>query len=204
MAFDRLTLCTRAAASALSLYAALPAGAQTWLNETGLPLECDYCNLQFPSTMSVQTGQVTPTVYGQLFEAGLTEAPGSAAAVLVQLGYGPLGSDPRAGGWSWFAATFNTQVGNNDEYQAGFIAPVAGSYSYTFRYSLDGGQSFSAGDLDGAGANGGLVFSPAQLGVVTVDGGGAPVPEPGAWALMAAGLAVLALRRARRGRQGQA
>ena len=42
-----------------------------------------------------------------------------------------------------------------------------GTYSYTFRFSLDGGFSFTLADLDGAGANGGLTFSATQLGTAT-------------------------------------
>jgi hypothetical protein len=138
-------------------------------NETDTPAEVDYCNLQFPPTISVQTGQMTPLVYGRIYEAGLTEPPGADGTILAELGYGPAAANPTTqAGWLWFPATFNLQVGNDDEYMAGFTAPAAGTYAYTYRFSLDSGLTFTYCDLDGAGSNAGLAFDPAQLGSMTV------------------------------------
>jgi hypothetical protein len=147
-------------------------GSAQWLNETGQPGEADFVNIQFPSTLSVQASQQSEFVYGQLYEAGLTELNGPAANVLADLGYGPSGSDPRSAvGWTWFPAAHNFQVGNNDEYKTTLTAPaIAGTYSYAFRFSLDNGSTWTAADLDGAGANAGLAFSSTQLGVMTVTG----------------------------------
>jgi hypothetical protein len=146
------------------------AHAQLWLNETGQALEADFVNLQFPSTINVQTSQSTGAIYGQLYEAGLTPDAGAPANVLASLGYGPLQTDPRLNaGWTWFPANYNVQVGNNDEFSLSLTAPATpGNYSYTYRYSLDGGASWTAGDLNGAGSNEGLDFSTTQLGVMTV------------------------------------
>jgi hypothetical protein len=147
--------------------------AQLWLNETGQALEADFANLQYPSTINIQTSQQTDFIYGQLYEAGLTEAAGEPPNVIASLGYGPLGSDPRSHeGWSWVQANYNVQVGHNDEYSFKLTAPATpGTYSYSYRYSLDNGSSWTAADLDGAGANVGLAFSTMQLGVMTVTAG---------------------------------
>ena len=137
----------------------------TWLNETDVPGEADFAVLQFPATFT-NTGAPSPAIFGRVFEAGVTEAAGPAPTVIAQIGYGPAGSDPRATPWVWAPASFNAQVGNDDEYQATLTLPP-GSFSYTFRFSLDGGFSFTLADLDGAGANGGLTFSTTQLGTAT-------------------------------------
>ena len=166
------------------------AAAQTWNNETDAPAELDFVNLQFPSSFALDPGDPTPLIFGRVYEAGVTEPAGASASILSQVGYGPGGSNPLLGGWTWTNANFNVQVGNDDEYMASFAAPGPGSYSYTYRFSLDNGTSWTAADLDGAGSNGGLTFDPSNLGTMTV------TPEPSAVALLGAGALAL-LRRAR-------
>ena len=133
----------------------------------------DFVNLQFPSTLTVQAGMLTDLIFGQIWEAGLTESAGADPTIVAQLGYGPLGSDPETDtGWTWIDATFNVQAGNNDEYVASFTAPVrGGQYAYTYRFAIDDGVNpltFTYGDLDGNGENAGLSFDPSQLGTLTV------------------------------------
>ncbi|MFT3775659.1 MAG: lamin tail domain-containing protein [Minicystis sp.] len=144
-------------------------------NESGAALEADYCNVQFPSSLSVQTATSTGNVFGQIFESGTTEAAGLNTNVRAQLGYGPATANPEyAAAWKWFNASYNTtctSCGNNDEYQASFTAPAVGSYRYAFRFSLDQGVSWTycdQGSDTGAGANGGLSFELADLPVLTV------------------------------------
>ena len=188
------TACLALVAS-LACLGAGPAAAQTWLNGSGQPAECDFCILQFPSSLEVVAGQASGQVFGRVFESGVTESFGD-AGLSAQLGFGALGSDPRDGGWTWINAGYGGQQGNEDEYVASFGPMAAGSYGYTFRFSFDGGQSYTLADLNGAGSNASLALDLDQLGTLTVTA----VPEPGSWALMAAGLGVLgglARRRAR-------
>jgi hypothetical protein len=139
------------------------------LNEKDVPAEADYCNLQFPATLTVQTGQATAIIYGQLYEAGLTESAGAPAGVIAEVGYGTNGTNPTtSSSWHFFPASWNVQVGNNDEFMGSFVAPAANTYSYTYRFSFDGGLSYTYCDLNGAGSNAGLTFEATQLGVLTV------------------------------------
>lgn len=110
--------------------------------------EPDYCVLQFPTTISVTSEATSPIIYGRIFEAGLTTSEGASSQVTAQVGYGPINSDPRTSpAWIFTNASFNMQIGNDDEYQATFTAPCAeGSYSYVYRFSLDGGANWTYAD----------------------------------------------------------
>ena len=111
---------------------------------------------------------MTPTVYGRIFEAGVTPAAGAAAGVVAQLGYGPASVNPEwQSGWQFFPATFNVQVGNDDEYQASFTAPAVGSYRYAYRFSQNG-TDWTYCDSNGAGSNASLFFETTQLPTLTV------------------------------------
>jgi len=152
-----------------------------------MPLNCN----KFLPTLDVTKGIVSDPVFGRVFHAGLTEDPGASAQIVAELGYGPLNSDPRDNiGWTWIPATFNIQIGNDDEYMATFLINSVGTYSYTYRFSFDD-VNFTAADLDGAGSDFGLSFDPNNLGVMTV------VPEPASLALLV-GAAVTLLSRRRR------
>lgn len=144
-------------------------------NETNLLVEMDFCNLQFPASINVQSGAATPAIFARVYEFEFTEGPGSSAAITAQIGYGPQGVDPTTqAGWTWFAATYSGQIGNDDEYMRSFTAPAPGTYGYTARFTRDGGMNWTYADLDGAGSNGGLSFSMAQLPLMTVT----PAPMP--------------------------
>jgi hypothetical protein len=137
------------------------------LNESNSPLEADYCALQFPMSLSVQTGTSTPLIYARLFEPGVTP-PGGASSWTAQVGYGPTTVNPESqSGWTWFPTTYNVQLGNDDEYQGSFTAPAPGTYRYTYRFSSDG-ANWTYCDFNGAGANAGLTFETTQLPTLSV------------------------------------
>ena len=133
--------------------------------------EVDFCNVQFPSNLTVSSFSTMPPIYGRLFHAGVTEAAGPSSSVMAQLGVGPRFSDPRAiSGWSFTNSFHNAQIGSDDEYVTYLPSnPGPGSYSYVYRFSLNGGASWSYCDLDGAGNNAGLTFSLGSMGMLTVN-----------------------------------
>ena len=181
----------------VGLFSITSSQAQTWLNETDTPGEADFVNLQFPFSINVQGGQQTPLIFGRIYEAGVTEAVGAHGSITAQIGYGPFGTDPRTdSNWLWSSANFNLQLGNDDEYMGTLTVNAGGSYSYTYRFSFDGGTSYTLGDIDGAGSNGGLGFSTSQMGTLNVEA----VPEPGVTVLALLGGGLFAVRRWRRGR----
>ena len=146
---------------------AAPNVCEATVNETDAATEADYCVLQSPTNFSAPTGTTTPGILAQIYEAGTTEMMGANATVTGQIGYGAIGIDPATqAGFTWFAAAFNTQAGNNDEYQASFTAPAPGYYRYGARFTLDG-VNWTYCDVDGAGSNPSLTFSAFDLGVMT-------------------------------------
>jgi hypothetical protein len=124
-------------------------------NVTLTSTSIDWANLQWPATGTVCLGQ-THTVYGQIYVAGITNGPGQAAGIIAQVGVNATNTDPST--WpvnAWSNATFNTQAGNNDEFTAGIGNLLsAGTYYYTFRYSLGQGCPYFYGGYNGGAWNG--------------------------------------------------
>ncbi|TPV32253.1 HYR domain-containing protein [Paucihalobacter ruber] len=119
----------------------------------------DFANLQFPSEAEICLGG-SLTAFGQVFEAGLTEAPGQGAGIVAQFGFSTDNTNPST--WTtWDNATFNVQVGNNDEYQYTFTPSATGTFYYTFRYSLNGCEwqygGTNNGFWNGTGNNSGVL-----------------------------------------------
>jgi glycosidase/fibronectin type 3 domain-containing protein len=128
----------------------------------------NWANLQYPPTLTYTVNAVTPTdtVYGQVYIENVTSQPGATPGLIAQLGYGPEASNPST--WTtWVAMEFNTNVGNNDEFKGALRPTVPGSYDYFTRYSTNGGDSWTYGDLDGieSGSFADQTDSPGKLTV---------------------------------------
>ncbi len=126
----------------------------------------DWCRLQFPlDLVDVEAGVVT-TVYGRVYEAGITDrsdATDPDDGLRAQLGYGADGSAP-GGEWTWIDAVPNAGYDaagdggepNNDEYQAALAIAELGAWDFAFRFTRDDGETWTycdraAGDgMDGS------------------------------------------------------
>ncbi len=136
------------------------------------PKAIDWCNLQFPVSLTAAPGGVSGKAYGRVHSPGLTSLAGAPAGLTGALGFGPLGSDPRSTpGWSWFPATWNAVCGGepcgpNDEFVGSVLAgPQPGAFAFAYRFTDDGGVNFLYCDQNPGTADG---FSPAKLGTLTV------------------------------------
>jgi glycosidase len=110
-----------------------------------------YAVLQWPPTIEITRGQTTPTIYGQVYVAGLTDSGAPASAIVAQVGFGADAAD--ASTWTtWTAMAINAgcSCGNNYEYMGNLRPAVAGTYDYLVRFSTDGGLTWTYGDVDGA------------------------------------------------------
>jgi hypothetical protein len=144
----------------------------------------DYCKLgpdgnNAPPSLSYLPGDAASLkVAGQVFANDITPGGGAGPGMVAQLGYGPSDSDPRdSAAWTWVSATYKTDHGNNDEWEATLPNPgVTGTYRVAFRFSISA-NAWRVCDSDGvnAGGEGNLGFSLARLGVLTV---GTEQPKP--------------------------
>lgn len=129
----------------------------------------DWANIQSPGTATICQGQ-TLTIYGQVFEAGVTPAAGQGAGITVQFAYNTSNTNPST--WpsaSWTSATFNpagTSL-NNDEYSGIIPALSPGTYYYAFSYTMNGCTTYGGYSASGGGfwdgttnVNGTLIVNP--------------------------------------------
>ncbi len=148
------------------------------LNVTTLPNDLpDYANLQWPPSATIPYGG-SVTVYGQVYEAGLTDvAPnitGQAPGITAWVGYSATDTNPNT--WAtWVPATWNSaMVGNNDEYSAAIGSTLAaGTYYYATRFQLNGG-AFVYGGIDASNNGNFWDGTTYKSGVLTVS----PPPPP--------------------------
>lgn len=125
-----------------------------------------WCNLQWPMSMTMNSGPISDMIYGRMYIEGVTPNPGLTPGLVAEVGYGPDGSDPTldGGGWSWQPAAFNWDVGDHDEFMATLtVRSPAGTYDYAYRYSYLGGP-WIYGDTDGNSNNGYDTYSPSMAG----------------------------------------
>jgi hypothetical protein len=134
-----------------------------------------FCRLQFPATIAGAPDDVV-AVYGRLYIDGLTNQSASnnlSSLVTGWVGHGPEGSDPTDNvAWTWVEAIPNPGwdgsaqgAPNDDEYQADLVVPAAGSYDYAYRFSGDGGSTFTYCDADALGSTNG--YDAANAGGMT-------------------------------------
>ena len=131
------------------------------------PHEVDWCNLQFPPSTTINFGD-SYEVYGQVYEAGLTDTPVSqGVGISAWVGYSTIDAtntaDFTSTNWTWISANYNPACGancgtpeNNDEYfvDIGAVIPASGTYYYVTRFQLNGGP-FTYGGYNGASPLGG-------------------------------------------------
>lgn len=125
--------------------------------------DLDFVNLQWPPSGSIcSTG--TYTVYGQVYESGVTNSAGQGSGITVEFGYNGTNSNPST--WTnWSTASYSIDSGNNDEYLYTFTPPSSGTFYYTFRYRL-GSCNWIYG---GYSAGGGGAWSGSNVsGILTV------------------------------------
>ena len=136
------------------------------------PDQVDFCNVDYPKTATINTGDAF-TVYAQAYEPGVTNSAGQGANIEAWIGYNTTGVDydpTNPTGWTWIVATYDSDFGNNDQYAAeiGSSLPV-GTYYYASRFRLNG-SDYSYGGIQ-VDNNGNFWTSGTyNNGVLTVNG----------------------------------
>ncbi|MEZ4839074.1 lamin tail domain-containing protein [Flavobacterium sp.] len=130
----------------------------------------DFANIQFPATATITEGE-TETIYAQVYEPGVTEGAGQGANITVEIGYSTTNTTPD-GTWTWLSTTYNTDSGNNDEYQVNLGTGLTpGTYYYASRFIKTGSGTYVYGGTSGVWNN--------DNGVLTVEALGTPVATAG-------------------------
>ena len=146
----------------------------------GLPhLTIGWANLQWPPTLThtISLTNRTDTVYGQVWIDGATSQFGPTPTLRAQAGFGPQGSNPAGNpDWTWVEASFNVDVGNNDEFRASFLPEAVGSFDYVYRYSTTNGETWLYADLNGPVPDGQPPVNPGKMTVLSSGDTTAPAP----------------------------
>ncbi|MEH6534825.1 MAG: lamin tail domain-containing protein [Psychroserpens sp.] len=121
------------------------------------PDQVDFCNVDFPKTGAITTGD-NFNVYAHVYEPGVTNAAGQGANVLAWIGYNTIGINHQpwvdsGSDWTWIPATYDSDIGNNDQYVAEIgSGRTAGTYYYASRFQLNGSDySYGGIALDNTG-----------------------------------------------------
>ncbi|MGS2725545.1 choice-of-anchor D domain-containing protein [Psychroserpens sp. BH13MA-6] len=131
----------------------------------------DFANIQFPNTPQTITVGDNLNVYARAYEPGVTPTVGPQANITAWIGYSTNNTNPST--WTnWVPATYNVQVGNDDEYLAdiGAAITVPGTYYYASRFQLNG-CGFEYGGTAGIWNNDSveLTVNPDQVNFCNVD-----------------------------------
>jgi len=125
-----------------------------------------FCRTQFPTAIT-DTAGTSHTVYGHVYVAGITDQTDTVDVdprIVAQVGYGAATADPAT--WTWTASVANPSYDptapayevNNDEYQGTLVVPSSpgSSLGFAYRFSADGGTSWTYCDADNAGSTDGF------------------------------------------------
>ena len=117
--------------------------------------------MQSPQNGAIDVGGAFD-VYAQAYASGVTNADASSAGTGVSCWIGYSTTDATieadfATGWTWVQASYNTDVGNNDEFVADIGASITSpnTYYYVSRWQLNSGTyvygGYNGGAWDGTG-----------------------------------------------------
>lgn len=124
------------------------------------------------ATASATTGMASGAITGQVFVAGLTQGAGQGTGITAELAWGDAGTDPTT--WTEsVSASYSQDVDGltagdlaNDEYTSTLTIATMGDYDYAYRFSLDGGTTYTWCDTDGNGTA--SPFEPTKVGTLEV------------------------------------
>lgn len=120
----------------------------------------DWCITQFPQSITAGVNEPI-SVYGRVYVYLLTDQTvGNDLDVdlVAAVGYGPVGSPPDIGEWTWIPASANPNWDgsiiagalNDDEYVATLSVPNVGNYDFAYRFSYDAGNVWTYCDTNGS------------------------------------------------------
>lgn len=136
-----------------------------------LPPVIGYAAVMMPGTGAWIFAEIPEVLFGRVFVQGITNVAGQGLGVMAQGGWGPDGSNPDGHIlWSWYDAVYFDDIdGSDDRYGVSFDDVPVGTFDYAFRFSTDGGDTWTFADLEPAGTIDG--YSAATTGSIVVTAG---------------------------------
>ncbi len=131
------------------------------------PTTIGFGNLETQNgTICASTG--THTIRGRVWKDTYTNPAGADPNFEVQIGYSSSNTNPSGVGWTWSAASFFEQSGNDDRYTGNLTGLAQGTYYYSirYRYCTDGSWYYGGYSSGGGGAYNGTTN---VNGVLTVN-----------------------------------
>ncbi|HSW60083.1 MAG TPA: hypothetical protein VLJ60_04755, partial [bacterium] len=130
----------------------------------------EWCIVQFPKSVEGALVGDKVDLYSRVYIPGITTVTADAIdlhpLLKVQFGGAPAGTPVAE--WeadTWIDAAPNTGYGNDDEYMVlNHSLDMAGEFDYTFRYSVDAGQTWTVCDTEGN-----MPYDPEKLGFASVN-----------------------------------
>jgi hypothetical protein len=123
----------------------------------------DQVKLLEPTALETIPSATSPAILATVFEADFSE-PDGPSGILAQYGFGPAETDPTLSTkWTWADAGYDDEDAGTETYTATVANETPGSYSFTFRFSLDG-EHWVYADTTGS-ADG---WNPEDIGLWTV------------------------------------
>ena len=104
-----------------------------------------WCAIEALPQVTVSVGEASPVLRAEVFVPGVTSAQGWGAGVIAQVGL----SSVAYGGLEAFDAAWASDSGSNDAYEGVVRPSAAGDYVALFRFSTDGGATWTWCDTDG-------------------------------------------------------
>jgi hypothetical protein len=120
----------------------------------------DWCNLENPHHGSQILGAAVYNVNARIYEEDLTTNSGEQSIIHCWIGISTTDassvSDFTGAGWTWIAATYDGEDGNDDKYYADIMSSIstAGTYYYVTRFQINSGP-YSYGGTNSNGLGGG-------------------------------------------------
>jgi hypothetical protein len=131
-----------------------------------------FCQTETASA-SVAAGEATGGIVGRAFVPGVTDGVGQGAGVQAELVWGPRGDAPATwtnratAAYKEDATGLNPNATTNDRYEVSLTPAMEGDLGFAYRFSVDGGATWSLCDTDGSDGTA-AGFEPAKVGQLTV------------------------------------
>lgn len=132
---------------------------------TYVPNSVDYAILLPPLNLLTLVEQPSEEIFAEVYEPEITQGEGAGQGLQAEFGYG-LQTDA-VENWTWSAATYHGESGNNDVWKGVLQEAATGNYAFTFRFSMDGtnwAYADSTGSMDGFDVAGTGTWEVVELG----------------------------------------